>query len=96
MGITTIGTQGDTVRPESEVYLWQRTRYTRTMETLSNLERRLLDGLVENGDISEYEERDGAVKLTFPSGVTVTFIANSDAVNSPFLEVETDFPCKNL
>lgn len=51
---------------------------------------------MENGDISEYEERDGAVKLTFPSGVTVTFIANSDAVNSPFLEVETDFQCKSL
>jgi len=31
MGITTIRTQGDTVRPEREVYLWQRTRYTRTM-----------------------------------------------------------------
>jgi hypothetical protein len=67
------------------------------METLSNLERRLLNGLVENGDISEYEEcRPCAVKLTFPSGATVTFNANSDAVNSPFLEVETDFPCKNL
>lgn len=67
------------------------------METLSNRERQLLDGLVENGDISEYEECcPGAVKLTFPSGATVTFIANSDAVNSPFLEVESDFQCKSL
>lgn len=66
------------------------------MEILSNHERQLLDGLVENGDISEYEECcPGAVKLTFPSGATMTFIANVDQGDSPYLEVESDFPCKS-